>query len=77
MPIIDNDVMTPLVRASYNGHGETVQVLLEAGADVNTGDADGTTALIGAAMRGRTGIVQTLLEEGADVNSVTNDGKSP
>lgn len=65
MPIIDNDGMTPLVRASYNGHGETVQVLLEAGADVNSVTNDGKSALMLAKEKGHTPIVELLMEAGA------------
>ena len=46
---------------------QTVNLLLELGADVNARDRDGRTALMGAAHKGRSEIVQTLVDHGADM----------
>ena len=46
---------------------QTVDLLLELGADVNARDRDGRTALMGAAHKGRSGIVRTLVDRGADM----------
>ena len=46
---------------------QTVDWLLELGADVNARDLDGRTALMGAAHKGRNAIVQTLVDHGADM----------
>ena len=46
---------------------QTVNMLLELGADVNARDLDGRTALMGAAHKGRSEIVQMLVEHGADM----------
>ncbi len=46
---------------------ETVNWLLELGADVNARDLDGRTALMGAAHKGRSEIVQILVDHGADL----------
>ena len=46
---------------------QTVNTLLELGADVNARDLDGRTALMGAAHKGRSEIVQMLVEHGADM----------
>ena len=42
-----------LVNAAGDGHTETVQVLLDAGADVNAKAKDGITALMWASLSGR------------------------
>jgi anaerobic magnesium-protoporphyrin IX monomethyl ester cyclase len=69
MPIIDDDGMTPLTRASYHGHSEIVQALVDAGAEVNAEDGGGRTALTEAAGKSHIEVVQILLQAGADVNA--------
>jgi ankyrin repeat protein/radical SAM superfamily enzyme YgiQ (UPF0313 family) len=68
MPILDDDGMTPLTRASYHGHTETVQALLDAGVDVNVEDTNGGTGLLMAGGGGHSEVIEILLEAGADVN---------
>ncbi|MEP7361864.1 MAG: ankyrin repeat domain-containing protein [Acidobacteriota bacterium] len=57
---------TALMLATAGGYPETVQFLIEAGANVNAKDANGTTALMWAARGGHTQIVGRLLTAGAD-----------
>jgi len=45
---------------------ETVQLLLDNGAQINTKTATGATALFAAASRGHCQVVNLLLEKGAD-----------
>ena len=59
------------MRASFGGHVDVVQILLEAGADVSAQDKNGKTALMWSAQMGRDEVVRTLLENGADVNAKT------
>jgi ankyrin repeat protein len=60
---------TPLLYAARpEGHPETVQALIEGGADVNAADNFGITALQGAAMIGDVEVARVLVEKGADVN---------
>ena len=60
---------TPLLFAARNGDGETVRVLVEAGADVNDTAASGTSALVIAAHSGHGPLGIYLLEQGADPNA--------
>jgi len=56
---------TALILASAAGHGEVVDILLRAGADVNAVDERGWPAIMRAAYFGRGEIVRALLESGA------------
>ncbi len=60
--------VTPLILAATAGHEQIVEVLLDAGAAVNTADKTGGTALLYASAKGHDGIVHTLLQRGADVH---------
>lgn len=66
---------TPLMAAANEGHLDTVRVLLENEADVNTKDEDGYTALALALSCGNADIVHALLDRGADVEYVYLQGR--
>ena len=51
------------------GHADTVQALLDAGADVDAKHNNGRTSLINAVVGGYTDTAQALLDAGADVNA--------
>ncbi|KAJ3279395.1 hypothetical protein HK104_001507 [Borealophlyctis nickersoniae] len=53
--------------AAHQGHEEVVQFLIQAGADVDTGEG---RPLLTAAARGHVEVVQLLLNAGADVHAV-------
>ena len=60
---------TPLLFAARSGDLESAQILLNAGADVNTTADDGMSALVLATVRAHTEMVTLLLERGADPNA--------
>ncbi|KAL9629835.1 MAG: hypothetical protein Q9164_006703, partial [Protoblastenia rupestris] len=62
------DSETALCTASENGHTETVQLLLDNGADTNLQGGYYNTALQAASRNGHTGIVQRLLDFGANID---------
>ncbi len=66
---------TPLMRAVRQGHENCVDLLLEAGADVNAGYRCPPLAL--AAMKGGKDCVDLLLKAGADVNRAEKNGRTP
>ena len=59
---------TPMCMASSWGHSNVVQLLLNAGADINKRDGFGCTPLHYAATNGHKYVVQLLLKGGANVN---------
>lgn len=62
-----NYTSRPLILASKNGNIKIVELLLEAGADVNNQDENGYTALMHASERGHVEIVYLLLINKADI----------
>lgn len=76
----DSDGSTPLHCATWKGHPDIVEFLVESGADVNalnSNDHWGTTPLHAAAHANQTAIVKVLLEHGADVKALDMNGKTP
>ncbi|XP_016974108.1 KN motif and ankyrin repeat domain-containing protein 3 isoform X5 [Drosophila rhopaloa] len=63
---------TALMLAVSHGNGDMVNMLLDAGADINIQDEDGSTALMGAAEHGRIDVIKTLLSH-PDCDSLVND----
>ena len=58
-----------IVGAASNGNLEVMDLLIDAGADVNIRSSYGITALIGASCFGHDDCVQSLCRAGADVNA--------
>lgn len=65
----DSEEKTPLHWAVYNNQRDIINVLLEAGANVNVTEVIGITPLHYAAERGYVEVVELLLDAGADVNA--------
>ena len=59
-----------LIASVANGHEKCVELLIKAGADVNTVAGDGEPVLMTAVKRGHDGCVKELIEAGADVKGV-------
>jgi ankyrin repeat protein len=70
--------LTPLMLAVRQGHRESVEALLEAGADVNQVSAgDKTSPLLIATINGRFDVACYLLEKGADPKLAADNGVTP
>lgn len=76
MPVIwrGNGNTTALISASENGHGEVVNELIRAGAELNETKTGRWSALACAAARGHLEVVKLLLGAGADPNVETKLG---
>ena len=68
---------TPLHMAARDGHQEVVQLLIEAGSELNKATKFGATPILVAAQNGHKGVVQELIKANADVNIKNNEGKTP
>ena len=67
---------TALHRAASEPQPRNVQILLNAGADVDATNRWGQTALMIAAEKGQSGNVELMLKAGADVERIDDDGCS-
>lgn len=65
---------TPLINAVMWLPVESVEMLLEKGADITLTDQDGDSALTTAAFRGEAECIELLLKKGADIMHVNNNG---
>lgn len=65
-----------LRNAAKFGKADVARSLLEAGADVNAVDGEGTSSLYLAARYGYADVARVLVERGADVNARTKEGSS-
>ena len=61
----DSDGWTPLYMASWNGHADVVQLLLEKGVDVSIEDRNGWSALQLAALNGQEAVEKLFVIHGS------------
>ncbi|KAI4138315.1 MAG: hypothetical protein LQ341_004728 [Variospora aurantia] len=73
----DNAGNTPLQIASLEGLADIVQLLLDAGCDINCKNIDMETPLIDAVENGHLGVVQLLLAAGLDPRQSNAKGEEP
>jgi uncharacterized protein len=69
--------MTALVYAAREGCLDCVKLLVEAGADINAGDAENVTPLLVAVINMRFDTAKYLVEAGANVNKWSFRGENP
>lgn len=67
---------TPLMWAAYQGHAQSVDLLLKFGASVTATDHSQLTPLHWAVVRGNKMCIRKMLEYDADVNARDQSGKS-
>ncbi|ETS87763.1 hypothetical protein PFICI_01591 [Pestalotiopsis fici W106-1] len=68
---------TPLIYATRAGSTHMVKLLIENGANLETGNSEGRTPLSLAAGKGDRDIVEILLDAGADAEAVDDNGQTP
>ena len=73
--LVDSDF--PEVPTAETDVHDTLSVLIDAGADVNATDANGTTALHPAASNGWTTVIQRLADAGARLDIENKNGVTP
>jgi ankyrin repeat protein len=67
---------TPLISAAALGKTEAAEILIDAGADLNYQNADGSTALHTAAAFGKVDVAKILIDTGIDLNIKNNEGST-
>ena len=73
----DEHGRTRLWKACYDGHVDTVRLLLDRGAEVDRANQNGLTPLLTACFRGHVDVALLLLENGAEVDKAEEHGQTP
>ena len=69
--------VTLVMSAAFEGEADTVQALVDAGANVSLSNENGWTALLSASACGHVEAVKALLRAGADANAADKSGDTP
>jgi len=69
------DAFTALIKATCAGRNDMVELLLEAGADVNKASSYGCTPLVYGVGQGHLEVIRVLLEYGADLSIAAQTGQ--
>lgn len=73
----DEKGFTPLILATYLGETNTVELLIDHGADINAQDPNmGMTALMGVCFKGSEDLAKLLVERGADTSLKNKQGET-
>ena len=75
--VTDRRGRTPLHQAVWQGHVESMQLLIEADANLDQSDTDGATPMFLAAQHGHVDVVRYLAEAGAHIDKGDTDGATP
>lgn len=75
IPVLEGKEVTPIFLLSKAGMAESLQVLVDAGVDVNA-VLRGRTPLMEAVSGGNPKAAEILIKAGANVNAVDEDGRS-
>lgn len=71
---IDKEGLAPIHWAADSGFSDVLEVLINAGADVNLQDSDGQTALHYASSCGQIECIKSLLRHGVKIDITDNEG---
>ena len=74
---MNNSEHTPLILAALNNHSKSIELLVSAGAKIETKGEFGGTALFHAVKNGSLEAVKTLLKFGAQIETKDDDGFTP
>ncbi|XP_067664250.1 putative ankyrin repeat protein RF_0381 [Haliotis asinina] len=72
----DDEGMTPLLLAAFEGNGDVFALLVRKGADLTSVDADGDNILLNACVGGNVDIVKYLITLKDIVNDINKRGKN-
>lgn len=72
----DDKGYSALILSAYAGHKDSVNYLIDAGANPCHKDKQGRTALMGAIFKGEFQITRLLIAQSCDVNTASNTGQT-